>query len=248
LTLTALFLSGCWVLPFPQAVTIRLPDLPPGWTGGSFLFTLSYPDGAGRLRWRRDLSPGDEVVYLLPRDPPVPVAVYPHLEGWRAPVPGLKCAGGVYPLDGGVYGSLEPSWREGFLVEVLQRLTPEERAPLNIGKIREKILSLSPDDPWQIDGEALLDGLLYHRFTSATVKPLPARLWAVPREVKSWWWGNPLMDITPDPEEESVVSLPVGVHFLAAPDGSEQIRLEISSEEWRSLAFQGGEVSSGYWE
>lgn len=247
-TLAVLFVSGCWVLPFPQAVSIRLPGLPPGWTGETILFTLSYPDGAGRLRWRRDLSPGEEVVYLVPRDPPAPVAAYPHPEGWRAPVPGMKCAGGVYPLDGGVNRPLEMAWAEGFLVEVLQRLTPEERAPLNIRKIREKICSVSPEDPWKIDGEALLDGLLYHRFTSATVKSLPSFVWAVPGGQETWWWGNPLMNSSPGVEEGMVVSLPVGVHFLAAPDGTEQIRLEITEEGWRSLALQGGEAVSGYWE
>ena len=248
LCLGVLLFSGCWILPFSQVVTIRIPDIPPGWPADSLLFSLAYPDAGGELKWRRDLSPGDEVVYLLPREPPVPVAAYPNPVGWRAPVPGLKCAGGVYPQDGGRSDPLILAWEDGFLVEILQRLTPEERAPLNIEKIREEIALVAPENPWLVDGESLLDSLLYHRFTSATVKLLPSYLWPIPGGMENYLWGNPFTDSASSRENPASVLLPGGIHFFSSPDGAEQIRLEIAREGWRSLSLQSGEVLSGQWE
>jgi hypothetical protein len=134
------------------------------------------------------------------------------------------------------------------LVEILQRLTPEERDPLNIEKIREEITAVSPEDPWLVNGETLLDSLLYHRFTSATVKLLPSYVWTIPEGMENYLWGNPYTEVASDRESGPSVVLPGGIHFFASPDGSEQIRLEISGEGWRSLSFQSGEVLSGYWE
>ncbi len=185
-------------------------------------------------------------MYLLPRDPPAPVAPYPHPPGRRAPVPGLKCAGAFYPLEGGGTRPLELTWQDGFLAELLQRLTPEERAPLNIPVIREKIAAVSPEDSWAVDAEALLDALLYHRFTSAAVKPLPTHTWEIPGGWGGYWRGNPLIPYSPGAEDASVMA--EGIHFLGSPDGTDFVRLEITEDGWRGLSLGSGAVLSGPWD
>lgn len=252
--LPVLLVTGCWLLPLPQTVEVRLPEVPLGWTETEIFFSLRYPGDHGAVQWKRDLHPGGVASISLERGSPVPVAAYPHFSHLPAPVPGMRCAGGIYPFDGGREEPLRLTWKDGFLAELLLRLSPEGRAPLNIGRLREGITEAARGDPWGLDGERLIGALVFHRFTSSTLKNAPLYPWPLPSGRETWWWGDPLLDGADwgDPPEgpppPGVVRLYPGIHRLTAPGGEEGLSLEITEEGWRGVEHPGGEGCSGEWD
>lgn len=257
-----LFFLSCWVLPLPQRVTLLLPDAPPGWPMDSLFFTLCYEEAGGRKLFLSGLSGGGRVVLELPRGSVVPLILYPHPDGAAVPFPGLRCAGGVYPVDCNSRGELPLTWEAGFEARLLGRLRPEERACLNLARLRDAIEAAGPD-PWKLDSERLLDALLFHRFTSSSVKslglfPFPAAelpaggVWGDPLLLNLWMTEN--QDSAGSAEEETsgdFYPLYPGIHLYAVPAGGTDFRffrIGIDNRFWKLIDAADGVISSGSWE
>ena len=232
---TIFLLSGCWLLPLSLTVEVHLPDLPPEWTGMELRYSLRYIGDDGNERWHRDIIPGKSASLVLARGWPSPVSAHPHGKGDVAPLSGFRCAGGVYPLDGGIDGPLVLSWTDGLLAELLFRLPREGRVSLNIPRLKEGIAKASFGNPWSLDETQLLRALMYQSIASSSVKAAPLFSWSPPPGKDGWWWGDSLFtDFQRNlPEElpEGSFWMYPGIHRLSAPEGGAYLLLEV--EEWQ---------------
>ncbi len=253
LLLLILPLYGCWLLPLPQRVDVLLPEIPPGWPGEAFHFSLRYSGEDGEIRWSRDHRPGETISLTLSRGSPQPLCAYPHPRDVPAPVTGFRCAGAVYPLEGGITGPLVLTWSGGFLAELLLKLSPEQRIPLNWVGINKRLEEACCGDPWLIDGDKLLEALAFRRFTGSTLRIMSLYTWIPDSACEDWWWGDPMLDgidwsaLGEDPPSPGECRLYPGIHRATSPDGTASLVLEISETGWRSVVLPEGTVAGGGW-
>lgn len=263
LALVTLVSGGCYLFPGNQPVEIQLPEFPDSWHGGVEFIALKYSDEEGAVKWVKGLSPGELVEVTLPRGVPVPVLAYPHNRD-KPPLPGVRPAGGIYPLDGGGIAPLNLTWREGFIAELLIRLPMHRRGIINLSLLRKRIEEVEPDDPWFIDGEKVRSSLVYGRFTSSLVKASPLYEWSLPSGTEGWWWGDPLLidairkknnlnkQTTTAVDEElpvpgSSISLYLGLHRLTSPDGTQSAIVSVDGAGWLAVFHPEGVVKSDRW-
>lgn len=256
LILSVVLLGGC---SFPKPgfgwtveLAIRLPPPPLTWKElGRFSYRIATfgPD------WETEselLEQGTrEAVVTIEKHSPTPLLAYPVIDG-RADL--LRPAGGVYPFTLDSHGTLELSYRDGPLAQLLIPVVQNEALArsISVPRLRSKLWERSDGNPWLIDREAILETLLYGVMRSDRIRALPTFVLEASFPSGVWVSGNPFENtIEVDGGEPRPVELvlPAGTHHyvLAGPEGGERIDVEIGEEGWTVVDGISGSAEFGSW-
>ena len=256
LMLSVVLLGGC-SFPMPgfgrtARLTVRVPPPPPAWEGLgrlSYRVTAFGPDG----EIESELLEKDarQAVLAIEKGVPIPLLAYPLIDG-RSDL--LRPAGGVFPIDLDRHGTLELSYRNGPLAQLLIPIVQNEALArsISVPRLRNEIWERSDGNPWLVDREAILETLLYGVMRSDRIRQLPAFVLQGRFSPGLWISGNPFEEGFAFGGAEPLLvelTLPVGMHhyFRPGPKGSERIDVEIDEAGWTILNEISGSAEFGSW-
>lgn len=208
-------LAGCPWFGGEIRIDVLLPDPPAVWerTFPSLHARLIRPGspsggGPGR-RW----GESGHAIFLV-RGNCVPVLAEPLANGVTLP----PC-GGLFPSDLDEDGRLPLRWQRGAGVALLLRLVEAGFDDFNADRFCREIEERFPD-PWELDGPAAAVRILSGTFRATDLKPLPARILALPLGRGEWFAESPFSPVFPADEKGEVsLRLTIGTHRLFELDG-----------------------------
>ena len=184
----------------------------------------------------------------LPKYAVVPVVAVPECKDKHI---ALKPSGGVFPLHVDGIRTLQLSWENGFLSELLLSCISlgSQLQSINVGRLSREIYAKSEGNPWRIDSEPIKEGIAFgtlslNRITFLSTFDIP-----IVAPPGNWYWANPLEKVVQEWSDGVLYlrDVPTGSHCFFSDHMEGRIHLQVDDEGWRAINPITGYGEYGSW-
>ncbi len=132
---------------------------------------------------------------------------------------------------------LELNWENGFSASVFTALLQNEERieAVNSSRLCKEIIKKGEGDPWSLDIDSIISGLLYNQFRTGKIKKLPVIDINIPASQGIWISGNPFhLAYTVEETEGNLILTEIykGFHIFYKQESTQIIKLHITENEW----------------
>jgi hypothetical protein len=232
----SLLVISCTLLGPDIVLILQMPSLPLSWPAAfpDLSYLVCYPDETGNLAYY--YAPDDQLVMQISLNKKYNsfVVVYPLVGNGEIC---LRPAGAVFPLHlkSGSENTLLLSWEAGFTAHIFEQLWKKhvDLSYFNTVRFISEAREKSPEDPWQLDENLILEHLAAYDFSVYDIKKLPARDIALSAFPGTWFSESPFSNIYPVGEDGqlNLPGLSFGFHRLFQLEAGKRLDLYLTENE-----------------